>query len=131
MACYGAVPRWGIVCLPVFVFLCVASALAVGLWTSALSVKYRDIQQVVVFLTQMWMWMTPIVYSVSLVPQQWRLWYSLNPMVGVVEGFRWAILGREPPDWTMMGITSGMVGVIFVGGLYFFRRTEAFFADII
>jgi lipopolysaccharide transport system permease protein len=131
MIWYGVAPSWGIVCLPLFVLLCALSALAVGLWASALSVKYRDVTQVIGFVARMWMWVTPVLYSVSLVPERWRPLYSLNPMVGVLEGFRWAMLGKSAPDWRMMAISTGVTVILFVGGLYFFRRTEATFADVI
>ncbi len=117
--------------LPLFLILTVASALAVGLWLSALNVRYRDIRYVVPFLTQFWMYATPIAYSSSLIPEKWRWLYSLNPMTGVVEGFRWAILGRSSLDPISLGISACAVAVLLVGGLYYFKRMESSFADII
>ena len=117
--------------LPLFLMLALASALAVGLWLSALNVKYRDIRYVVPFLTQFWMYATPIAYSSSLIPEKWRWLYSLNPMTGVVEGFRLAILGKSSLDLFSLGISAGMVVVLLIGGLYYFKRMESSFADII
>jgi lipopolysaccharide transport system permease protein len=82
-------------------------------------------------MTRFWMFATPVVYSISLVPEKWRTLYSLNPMVSVVEGFRWAMLGKAAPDWTLMGISTGVTLLLLVGGLYFFRRMEGTFADVI
>ena len=93
--------------------------------------KYRDVGQLVPFLSQIWMYLTPIVYSSSLVPQRWRAVYSLNPMVGVVDGFRWAMFGRTAPDWTMLGVSSAVTVVLLAAGLYYFRRVEETFADIV
>jgi lipopolysaccharide transport system permease protein len=131
MLWYGVTPGWGIVLLPILVLQCAIAALAVGLWLCALNVKYRDVGHLVPFLSQAWMWITPIVYSSSMVPEKWRTVYGLNPMVGVVEGFRWAICGKSVPDWTMMGISTAVVGALLLSGLYYFRRVETTFADII
>ncbi|MBL8852201.1 MAG: ABC transporter permease [Planctomycetaceae bacterium] len=118
-------------CLPLFLVLCVLTAMAVGLWLTALNVMYRDIGQAVPFLVQAWFYLSPVVYSSSLVPEKWRPYYGLNPMVGVIEGFRWSILGSTTPDWTMMAVSTAVVSVLLVSGLYYFRRTESTFADII
>lgn len=120
-----------ILLLPLFLLLALISALAVGLWLSALNVKYRDIRYVVPFLTQFWMYATPIAYSSSLIPEKWRWLYSLNPMTGVVEGFRWAILGKSSLDVLSLGISAFMVIALLIGGLYYFKRMETSFADII
>lgn len=117
--------------LPLFILLALVSALAIGLWFSALNVKYRDIRNVLPFLTQVWLYATPVAYSSSLIPVEWHWLYSLNPMAGVVEGFRWAILGKSSLDVTSLGISTGMVVVLLVGGLYYFKRMEAGFADLI
>ena len=106
MAFYGIKLTPAALLLPVFLALAVASALAIGLWLSALNVKYRDIRYVVPFLTQFWMYATPIAYSSSLIPEKWRWLYSLNPMTGVVEGFRWAILGKSSLDLVSLGISA-------------------------
>jgi len=131
MIWYGIVPNAGVLLLPVFLLMCALSSLAVGLWLTALSVKYRDVRQMVSFLVRMWQWLCPIVYSVSMVPEKWRLLYSLNPLVGVIEGFRWAMLGKAAPDWAMMGISASVMTALLLGGLFFFKRAEATFADVI
>jgi len=131
MAWYGIMPTWAIVMLPVFILLCALTGLSIGLWVTAIHVKYRDIKRFVGPLTRFWMFATPIVYSISLVPEKWRTVYSLNPMVGVVEGFRWAMLGKAAPDWTLMAISTAVTLVLLLGALFFFRRTEGTFADVI
>lgn len=131
MVWYRVAPGWGLLLVPVFLLQCAVAALSVGLWLTALNVKYRDIGHVVPFFIQAWMWITPIVYSSSMVPPQWRTIYGLNPMVGVIEGFRWTVTGKSPPDWSMMAVSSAVVCVLFVTGLYYFRRLETTFADII
>lgn len=120
---------WQIVFLPLFILLAVMAALSVGLWLSALNLKYRDVRYTVPFLTQMWMFLSPIVYQSSMVPAKWHTLYALNPMAGVVDGFRWALLGQDPPG-PMMAVSVGATLVLFVGGLFFFRRMEKTFADI-
>lgn len=117
--------------LPVFVLLAFVTALGVGLWLSALNVKYRDIQHAVPFLVQIWLFATPIAYPASLVPTPWRVVYALNPVVGVVEGFRWALLGTSQAPG-LMTLTSGLAAaVILVTGAFFFRRVERTFADLL
>jgi len=131
MLWYRVVPGWQIVFAPVFVLTCVMATLAFGIWLTALNVKYRDVGQIVPFLLQAWMWLCPIVYPSSLIPAKWRLLYCLNPMVGVIDGFRWSVLGTSAPDWTMMFVSLTIVAGLFVGGLYYFRKTEIAFADVI
>jgi lipopolysaccharide transport system permease protein len=131
MVWYRFSPGWQLLCVPAFVVMAVVVSLAFGLWLTALNVKYRDIGQIVPFLLQAWMWLCPIVYSSSMIPPKWRLLYGLNPMVGVIEGFRWSILGTSTPDWTMMAVSFGVVAAILVSGLYYFRKAETTFADII
>jgi lipopolysaccharide transport system permease protein len=110
MMLFYRIPVTGrILTLPFFVLLALATALAVGIWLSALLVKYRDFQYVIPFLTQFWMYATPIAYSISLIPEQWQALYALNPMVGVVEGFRWALLGTNDLNPTSLLISSGVV----------------------
>jgi lipopolysaccharide transport system permease protein len=128
---YGIRLTPAVLLLPFFLLLALASAMAVGLWFSALNVKYRDIRYVVPFLTQFWMYATPIAYSSSLIPEKWRWLYSLNPMTGVVEGFRYAILGKSSLDLVSLGISAFAVVALLVGGLHYFKRMEASFADII
>lgn len=117
--------------LPIFCVLALATALAVGIWLSALNVKYRDIRYVIPFVTQMWLFVTPVAYASSLVPAKYRAFYGLNPMAGVVEGFRWGILGTSSPNWIMICISFAMVLVLLVSGLFYFRRVERGFADIV
>src|SRR5262245_58799875 len=97
MAWFGIAPTWGMLALPLFLLLALATGLAVGLWLSALNVRYRDVGYTIPFLIQFWMYASPVAYPVSLVPEKWRLLYSLNPMAGVIESFRWALLGKESP----------------------------------
>lgn len=131
MAYYGIAPSWGVLMLPVFVFFSFLAALSVGLWLTALNVKYRDVGHTIPFLMHIWMYASPVAYPIELVPEHWRVVYSLNPMVGVIEGFRWGLLGRSAPDFAAMGISLCVVIALLVGGLFYFRRTERTFADII
>lgn len=131
MAWYRVVPGWPLLLLPVFVAIAMLTAFSLGLWLTALNVRYRDIGLIVPFITQVWMYASPIAYSMSLVPEKWRWVYSLNPIVGVIEGFRWALLGKAPPDAGPMLISLAIVVLLLVGGLTYFRRTERTFADVI
>jgi lipopolysaccharide transport system permease protein len=131
MAYYRITPTAAILYLPFFLLLALLSALAVGTWLSALSVEYRDVRYIVPFLTQFWMYATPIAYSSSLIPENWRLLYGLNPMTGVVEGFRWALLGMQRSGGLMIGVSAIVVLALFISGLYYFRRMENNFADVI
>jgi len=128
---YGIAPTWTIATLPLFVLLAILTALAVGLWLSALNVQYRDVRYTVGFLTQIWLFLSPVAYPSSLVPARWRLLYGLNPMAGVVEGFRWALIGKTPAPGAMLAVSVMMVLLLLVGGLYYFRRMETIFADVI
>ena len=130
MVYYGFAPTLNIVFLPLFLLLALATSLGVGLWLSALNVKYRDFQYTVPFLIQIWMFASPVVYASSLVPESLRVWYGLNPMAGVIEGFRWAILGNGAPS-AMVLVSVGMVLVILVSGMFYFRRMEQYYADIV
>ena len=128
---YGIVPSWAIVTLPGFLLLALLTALAVGLWLSALNVKYRDIRYTINFLVQFWLFATPVAYPSSLIPEQYRAIYGLNPMAGVVEGFRWALLGKTEPPGAMLWVSVAVVVVLLLGGLYYFRHMEQEFADIV
>jgi len=130
MVYYGFMPTLNILFLPVFLLLALATALGVGLWLSALNVKYRDFQYTVPFLIQIWMFASPVVYASSLVPESMRMWYGLNPMAGVIEGFRWALLGTGAPN-AMVLVSVGMVIVLLVSGMFYFRRMEQYYADIV
>lgn len=128
---YGVTVGAGLWSVPVWALLAVLTALGVGFWLSALNVKYRDIRYTVPFLAQLWFFATPVVYPTSIVPEPWRPLFALNPMVGVVDGFRWALLGSPvAPDATVL-ISIGAVVVILVAGLFYFRRMERTFADVI
>ena len=131
MAYYHITPTMAILYLPLFLILALLSALAVGVWLSALSVEYRDVRYIVPFLTQFWMYATPIAYASSLIPENWRLLYGVNPMTGVVEGFRWALLGIQTSGGSMILVSAAVVVVMFISGLYYFRRMENNFADVI
>ncbi len=128
---YGVAPTWGVLLLPVFMAMAMFTSMAVGLWLTALNVKYRDVVFVVPFLTQFWMYASPVAYSMTIVPEKWQWIYGLNPMVGVVEGFRWALLGKAAPNFEPMIASLVIVCVLFVSGLYYFKRMERTFADII
>lgn len=128
---YGIAPPANVVWLPLFVLLTIATALSVGLWLSSLNVKYRDVRYTIPFLTQFWLFVTPVAYSSSLVPGKWRVLFGLNPMAGVVEGFRWALLGKADGPGPMLAVSVGAVCVLLAGGLIYFRQTERTFADLV
>jgi lipopolysaccharide transport system permease protein len=131
MGWYRITPTWGIVALPLFLALAITTSLAVGLWSSAINVKYRDVGNIIPFVIQVWMYASPVAYPVSMIPEKWRLLYSLNPMVGVIEGFRWALLGRNSPDFMLMAVSASVVLVLLVGGIVYFKKMEQTFADVI
>jgi lipopolysaccharide transport system permease protein len=131
MLYYGIVPGWQVITLPGFVLLAILSALGVGLWLSALNVQYRDVRYTINFLIQIWLFATPVAYPSSIVPEKWRALYGLNPMAGVVEGFRWALLGKAQPPGALLWVSVAVVLLILIGGLYYFRRMEQQFADVV
>jgi lipopolysaccharide transport system permease protein len=131
MAWFRIVPAITILFLPLFVLLVIVTALGVGLWLSALNVKYRDVRYTIGFLTQLWLFATPVAYPSSIIPERWRALYGLNPMAGVVEGFRWALLGKANPPGPLLIISVCVVVLICVSGLYYFRRMEETFADLV
>jgi lipopolysaccharide transport system permease protein len=131
MVWYGTAPGWGVFALPLFILLAVLTALSVALWLSALNVRYRDVAHTIPFITQVWMFASPVAYPVSVVPEQWRLLYSLNPMAGVIEGFRWALLGKQSPDFQVIAVSAVMVFALLLLGLVYFKYTERNFADVI
>ena len=131
MLFYGIRPTAALWTLPLFILLALVTALAVGLWLSALNVKYRDVGHVIPFLAQLWLYASPVAYPTSLVPERWRLFYSLNPMAGVIDGFRWALLGTAALDWRVLAISTVIVLLILFSGLAYFNRTEDIFADVI
>jgi lipopolysaccharide transport system permease protein len=131
MLYYGIVPSANIVFIPFFTLLVGITSLGVGLWLSALNVEYRDVRHVLPFLTQFWLFATPIAYPSSLLHEPWRTLYGLNPMVGVVEGFRWALLGSYTSPGPMLIVSTLTAMVILVSGAFYFRRTERTFADLV
>ncbi|HBQ98624.1 MULTISPECIES: ABC transporter permease [unclassified Roseofilum] len=132
MAWYNFVPSWKILLLPFFILIAFAAAIGAGLWLASLNVQYRDFRYVVPFLVQFGLYISPVGFSSNIVPDQWRLIYSLNPMVGVIDGFRWAILGNESqlylPGFVLSVI---LVGYLCIGGIWYFRKMERTFADVI
>lgn len=131
MAAYGIAPTWHIVFLPLFVVLALATALAVSLWLSALNVLYRDVQYVIPFLVQLWMFVSPVIYPISDIPAgPLRIAFALNPMTGVIGGFRWALLGQQFPGG-LMWISLTVVVILLIGGLFYFKRMERVFADVV
>jgi len=120
-----------IVTLPLFILLVLVTALGVGLWLSALNVKYRDINYILPFLTQFWLFITPVAYPASMVPEEWQWLYALNPMTGVVEGFRWALLGTSSAPGPMLAISTAISILLLFSGLFYFRRMERTFADMV
>ena len=132
MLWYGFAPDWRIFTLPLFICIAFAAAMGTGLWTAALNVKYRDFRYIIPFVVQFGLYVSPVGFSSAIVPEQWRLLYSLNPMVGVIDGFRWAILGGNSQlYWPGFLLSLFLVIVILVTGIYYFRKTEKTFADVI
>jgi lipopolysaccharide transport system permease protein len=129
---YYEVPlSWNLLAVPLLVLFALATALAVGLWLAALNVQYRDVKYTIPFLTQVWMFATPVAYPSSLVPEAYRPLYGLNPLAGVVEGFRWALLDLGEPPTALMAVSALTVAALLVGGMFYFRRLERGFADVI
>jgi lipopolysaccharide transport system permease protein len=131
MVWYGVMPTVRVFALPIFIFMILATSLAVSLWLSALHVKYRDVAATIPLVTQLWMYASPVVYPVSLVPEQWRTLYALNPMAGVIEGFRWALLGKSSPEIQVLIVSGLVVVAILISGLIYFKNVERNFADLI
>jgi len=131
MLFYGMAPTWAILWLPLLVVFTLVTALSVGLWLSALNVEYRDVQHIIPFIIQAWMYASPVAYSAELIPSgPWRFVYGLNPVAGIIQSFRWALLGASPPGELML-VSVGMVMILLVAGLYYFRRMEKVFADVV
>jgi lipopolysaccharide transport system permease protein len=131
MAFYGIVPTAQVVWIPALLLLALVTSLGVGLWFAALNVQYRDVAYVVPFTVQLWLFATPIAYPSSLLPEPWRTLYGLNPMAGVVEGFRWALLGTETAPGPMLAVSTVAAVAILIGGAFYFRRMERSFADVV
>lgn len=129
---YGITPTWYVVFLPFFIALALVTALSVSLWLSALNVLYRDVQYIIPFLVQLWMFVSPVIYPISSIPEgPLRVAFALNPMTGVIGGFRWALLGQDFPPGNYIWISTAVVVVLFVGGLFYFKRMERVFADVV
>jgi len=132
MAAYGIAPTWHVVFLPLFVLLALATAVAVSLWLSALNVLYRDVQYVIPFLVQLWMFVSPVIYPISSIPAgPLRVAFALNPMTGVIGGFRWALLGQQFPPGGYLWISLAVVVALLLGGIVYFKRMERVFADVV
>jgi lipopolysaccharide transport system permease protein len=131
MVYFGVVPGAQVLALPLFLLLALMTSLAVGLWLSALNAVYRDVQFTLPFLTQLWLFVTPVAYPSTIVPERWRWLFGLNPMAGVVDGFRWALLGAEGLSWPVQIASLASVTLLLVGGLYYFRSMESTFADLV
>jgi lipopolysaccharide transport system permease protein len=128
---YGRTPHWHAVVTPVFLGMALMTALGVGLWLSALNVRYRDVPYTVPFLAQLWLFASPVIYPVTLIPDRWQWLLALNPMTGVIDGFRWAVLGRGVPHYTVFATSAGVAVALVLGGLWYFKRVERRFADVI
>jgi lipopolysaccharide transport system permease protein len=131
MVSYGVSPGAGVLALPLFVLLAMLTAFAVSLWTAALNVRYRDVGHAIPFLIQLWMFVSPVAYPMSIIPERWRVLYSLNPMTGVIEGFRWALLGGQLPDVQLIAVSALAITMLLVPGAIYFRHTERTFADLV
>jgi lipopolysaccharide transport system permease protein len=132
MAAYGFAPDLRMLVLPLFLFVAFGAALGVGLWLTALNVKYRDFRFVLPFIIQFGLYISPIAFTSDLVPPRWRTLYELNPMVGIIDGFRWGLLrGNAPSPWMSLSYSLGLVVVLLATGVWYFRKTERTFADII
>lgn len=132
MVWFAYVPSWRIVTLPLFILIALAASMGVGLWMASLNVQYRDFRYIVPFLVQFGLYISPVGFSSNIVPDQWRLLYSLNPMVGVIDGFRWAILGNEASIyWPGFALSVSLVLLLLASGIWYFRKMERTFADVI
>lgn len=132
MVWYGYMPDWHIVTLPIFILIAVAAAMGAGLWIAALNVKYRDFRYIIPFVVQLGLYVSPVGFSSAIVPDEWRLLYSVNPMVGVIDGFRWAIMGGDSSlYWPGFALSMGLVSIMLITGIMYFRQTEHRFADLI
>jgi lipopolysaccharide transport system permease protein len=131
MLIYGVAPSWRLLALVPFTLVAGLLGLSVSMWLGPINVRFRDVKHTLPFMLQIWMYASPVVYAFTMIPERWRWLYALNPMVGVIEGFRWAVLGRGRPDLSAMAIGAGIFAVLLVGGLVFFKRMERSFADMI
>jgi len=128
---YGISPDWHLVLLPFFLLMALLTSLGIGLWLATVNVRYRDVPYVIPFMTQIWMYASPIIYPVTLLPSKWQWVLSLNPLTGVIEGFRWSLLGQHRPALLVLLVSAGVGVALTVSGLAYFRRVERGFADIL
>jgi len=132
MMWYRFVPSWNLLYLPVFIIMACAAVMGISLWITALNVKYRDFFHIIPFIVQFGLYISPVGFVSGIIPDKWRLLYSINPMVGVIDGFRWSLLGRNHEIyWPGFLLSAAIIGILFVTGLMYFRKTEKTFADII
>lgn len=131
LAWYGIIPTINIIFLPLFMIFIMFTTFSLSIWLSPLNVRFRDIQHVIPFLLQVWMYASPIIYPISIIPERWHWLYSLNPMVGVIEGFRWMLLDKNNPNFQAMMISGIVVTLLLLGGLVYFKKMERAFADVI
>lgn len=131
MIIYGMTPPIQVLLLPLFLLLAIVTALGVGFWLSALNAKYRDVRYTLVFLVQAWLFATPVAYPSTLLSEPWRTLYGLNPMVGVVEGFRWSLLDVDTPPSLLVAASAAVAVTLLVGGAFYFRKLESTFADVV
>ncbi|EMI17666.1 polysaccharide ABC transporter permease protein [Rhodopirellula maiorica SM1] len=131
MLYFGIAPTWNVLVLPFLLLLAFMTSLGVGLWLSAMNVRYRDVRYVLPFITQLWMFATPVVYPSSMLEEPWRTLYGINPMVGVVEGFRWALAGTDTAPGPMIAVSTVVSILILISGAFYFRRMEKSFADVV
>ena len=127
---YGYISKVKILFVPIFIILCIMTSFAIGIWLSALNVKYRDFQYALPFVIQIMLFLSPVVYSSNILPEKYQILYSLNPMVGVIEGFRWVLVGGSPPELKVL-ISLSIVVILILSGLFHFKKMEQYFADII
>ena len=130
MLVYQVFPTWNCLFLPVLILIMLASALGIGLWLTAMAIQYRDIKHALSFVVQLAMYASPVIYSANIIPERFRYLYAINPMVGVIEGFRSALLGTGPMPWDLIAIGSASATVFLVSGLFYFRRQERVFSDV-
>jgi lipopolysaccharide transport system permease protein len=131
MIWFGVTPSWRLLAVPPLLAIAAMLALAVGLWLGPINVRFRDVKHTLPFMLQIWMFATPVVYPLTIIPTQWKWLYSLNPMVGVIEGFRWSVFGKGDLNSVILGISLAAIGLFLIGGLIFFKRMERSFADLI
>lgn len=131
MAFYGIAPSWKMLVVPPLMVIAALLALSIGLWLGPINVRFRDIKHTLPFMIQIWMYASPIVYPLSMVPAQYQALYALNPMVGVIEGFRWAVFNQGEPNFSALAVSGIVIVLLMFGGLIFFRRAERTFADVI